>query len=431
VNHALAHRFRKIEWLKESKVRDEKWLFGEIPRYEPLPLRPVLEEQCMVSEDLAEQKRLYDQDKAGGFINNWLNYFREVDNPLREYATLFWHEHIPCGSRGSRTEVHLQQNQLTFEMYRKHALGDLASFLKAYYRNPSCMYFLDIHRSYKENPNENFARELMELYTLGDGNYTLDDVKEVAKAFTGLHFDPDDYSQASYFVEAEFDSSEKNILGHIGHFGADDVIDIILKQKQCAMFISKKALLFFCGDVPSEAAVKECAEVYYQSGYVFLDLIKAITKYIPPNPQKVKSPIEHLVFLQRQMGLRTVGHKTNQYFLRLSGQYPLSPWSVAGWTHGRDWLLGEHLMHRTFFPLLLLDICNREEPRDSRKYKLVARIRHTRLKKIRYLMDAKWNREAFESLLEAHGLTASKWLLGEDLDLNFEEVLVQEKFQYC
>ena len=122
MNSRLAHRFRKIEWLKESKVRDEKWLFEDVPEYEPLLLRPILEDQCMVVEDLPEQKRLYEQNRAGGFINNWLNHFREVDNPLREYATLFWHENIPYGNRGSRTEMHLQQNQLTFEMYRKHAL---------------------------------------------------------------------------------------------------------------------------------------------------------------------------------------------------------------------------------------------------------------------------------------------------------------------
>jgi uncharacterized protein (DUF1800 family) len=430
--HPLVHRFRKIDWLKEDKSRDLDWLLNYIPAYEPIALRPVLEEQCMVPEDLNEQKRLYEQDKAGGYINNWLNHFRDVDNPLREYCTLFWHEHMPCGSRGSRTEVHLQQNQLTIEMYRKHALGDFKSLLKAYYTNPSCMYFLDIHRSYKENPNENFARELMELYTLGEGNYTLDDVKEVAKCFTGLHFDPNDYSQSSYFVVEQFDDTEKTILGKTGNFYPDDVIDILLERMDCAKFISRKAFLFFYGVEPEVSVLEKISNVYYNSGYVFLYLVKELAVNVPSSgSMKISSPIEYFVFFQRRLGLKAMGHKTNQHFLRLCGQYPLSPWSVAGWTQGKGWLEGEHLMHRTFFPLLLLDIANRDVPRDSRSYKINSRISNARLREVRFVLDAKWDSDGFYKMMSDKGMTVSEWLLGEIVDLDLKECLVSEKFQWA
>jgi hypothetical protein len=86
MQHPLSYRFRKIEWLGDSKTRDKQWLIDSIPPYQPIALRPNIEDQCMFPDDLTEQKRLYEQDKAGGFINNWLNYFRDIENPLIEYC---------------------------------------------------------------------------------------------------------------------------------------------------------------------------------------------------------------------------------------------------------------------------------------------------------------------------------------------------------
>ena len=434
MQHPLSYRFRKIEWLGDSKTRDKQWLIDSIPPYQPIALRPNIEDQCMFPDDLTEQKRLYEQDKAGGFINNWLNYFRDIENPLREYCALFWHEHMPCGSRGSRTEMHLQQNQLTIEMYRKHALGDFKSFLLSYYSNPSCMYFLDIHRSYKENPNENFPRELLELYTLGEGNYTITDVKEIARAFTGLHFNPEDYNQGSFFTESEFDDGQKTIFGKTGNFKPENVIDLILEKQDCAKFITKKALLFFVGRIPSQQALDDCADVYYKTNYTFLELVKKIIDIMSDyggELGKVKSPIEHIVFFQRQLGLKTIGHKTNQQFLRLCGQYPLNPWNVKGWTNGKNWLEGEHLMHRSFFPLILVDLANRQYPRSSTRYKLSSRLNNGRLRNLRFLLDAKWDENYFYNQLSVGQMTVSNWLLQTQDDYNLQQILTHPKYQSC
>jgi hypothetical protein len=151
-----------------------------------------------------------------------------------------------------------------------------------------------------------------------------------------------------------------------------------------------------------------------------------------PKVKKIKSPLEHLVFLQRDLGLRTLGHKTNAWFLRLCGQYPLSPWSVKGWTSGMGWLQSEYLMHRTYLPLVLLRIANRKDYRNSVVYKIKSRFIDAQLKEVRYTVDADFDYYQFSTKLEKLGLTANQYLLGdsEPNDLSIEECLVHPRYQY-
>jgi uncharacterized protein (DUF1800 family) len=162
--------------------------------YQPIDKSPNFD--LIVQLDIEEELRLFNQSKTSIFFDNWLSVFRDNNNPIREWATLFWHQHLPCTVRGQKNAINLEQNYLTWELYRRNALGSFRQLLGEYYQNPSSMYFLDIHRSHKDNPNENFARELLELYTLGPGNYTEKDVKEIARCFTGLHYyNGDTYTQ--------------------------------------------------------------------------------------------------------------------------------------------------------------------------------------------------------------------------------------------
>jgi len=212
------------------------------------------------------------------------------------------------------------------------------------------------------------------------------------------------------------------------------VIDLILEKKECAKFIAKKALLFFIGRIPSQQVLNDCADVYYKTNYAFLELVKKIIDIMPDHggeTDKVKSPIEHLVFFQRQLGLKTVGHKTNQQFLRLCGQYPLNPWNVKGWTNGKNWLEGEHLMHRSFFPLILVDLANRQYPRSSTRYKLSSRLNNSRLRNLRFLLDAKWDENYFYQQLSAGQMTVSNWLLQNQNDFNLQQILTHPKYQSC
>ena len=371
-----------------------------------------------------------------GYFNNWITEFRINENPIREWATLFWHELIPCGSRGQRDLVNLEQNYLTWEMYRRNALGSFRQLLLDYYQNPSSMYFLDIHRSYKENPNENFARELLELYTLGTGNYTEKDVKEIARCFTGLHYEKKDaYLQKAFRVEEQFDSGVKEILGKRGNFYPEDVFDIILEKRESADFIARKAVFFFLGEGVSEGFPSKCGKVYYESNYDFgrlLDFMWNHPEAENPKLKRVKSPIEHLVFLQRDLGLKTVGHKTNGWILRKWGQYPLSPWSVKGWPQGEAWLQGEYLVHRTHIPGVLLKLANRKDARDSAAYKVKSRLLDSHLRDLRYFLDSEWDEAAFYQKLSDLGMSLNQYLLGDEKsnNLSLEECLVHANYQY-
>jgi uncharacterized protein (DUF1800 family) len=383
-----------------------------------------------------EDIRQFEQQKVAGYFNNWLAEFRDSDNPIREWATLFWHQLIPCGSRGQRDLVNLEQNYFTWEMYRRNALGGFRRLLLDYYQNPSSMYFLDIHRSHKENPNENFARELLELYTLGPGNYAEKDVKEIARCFTGLHYENKDaYVQKAFRVDEQFDSGVKNILGKRGNFYPEDVIDIILERPECADFIARKAVFFFLGDGVSDGFSKECGRVYYKSNYDLsrlLDFMWNHPEAVNPKLKRVKSPIEHLVFLQRDLGLKTRAHKTNEWILNKWGQYPLSPWTVKGWPQGEAWLEGEYLVHRTHLPGVLLRLANRKDTRDSAAYKVKSRLFDSNLKDLRYFMDAEWDEAVFYKKLADLEMTPNQYLLGDEKsnDLSLEECLKHPNYQY-
>ncbi len=408
-------------------------ILGNSASYQPISKSPKNLDSLLF--DLTDQDRLYQQDKVTAYFNNWIDKFVESENPIQEWATLFWHEFIPCTGRGQKNSVNLEQNYFTWELYRMNALGSFRQLLVEYYQNPSSMYFLDIHRSHKDNPNENFARELLELYTIGPGNYTEKDVKEIARCFTGLHYDNGDtYTQKAYRNESQFDSGSKTIFGKIGNFYPEDVFDLILEKEECAEFIAGRAIQFFIGEGASNFFKKECAKVYYQSNYNFEKLLEFLFNSMEaqnPKIKKIKSPIEHLVFLQRDLGLRTIGHKTNAWFLRLCGQYPLNPWSVNGWTSGMGWLQSEYLMHRTYLPLVLLRIANRKEPRDSMAYKIKSRFIDAQLKEVRYAVDAHFDNSQFSDKLEKLGLTANQYLLGdtEPNDSSLEECLVHPRYQ--
>ncbi len=386
--------------------------------------------------DLKGQDRFYQQDKVGAYFNNWKQVFVEAKNPIIEWVTLFWHELIPCEGRGQSSTSNLEQNYITWELYRRNALGSFRQLLEDYYQNPSSMYFLDIHRSHKGNPNENFARELLELYTLGPGNYSEKDVKEIARCFTGLHYDNKDaYLQKAFRVDEQFDSGVKEFLGKRGNFYPEDVIDIILEKRECADFIARKAVFFFLGEGVSEGFPIECGKVYYESNYDFgrlLDFMWNHKEAENSNLKRVKSPIEHLVFLQRDLGLKTVGHKTNGWILRKWGQYPLSPWSVKGWPQGEAWLQGEYLVHRTHIPGVLLKLANRKDARDSMAYKIKSRLLNSNLKDLRYFLDAEWDEEAFYQKLSDLGMLPNQYLLGDKKanDLSLEACLMHPNYQY-
>src|SRR5258708_21522973 len=177
----------------------------------------------------------------------WLEKLRSTEDPLREKMVLFWHNHFSC-----RTLIpYLAQRQNNLQ--RKHALGNFADMLLEISKDPAMLQFLNNQQNRKNHPNENFAREVMELFTLGRGNYSETDIKEAARAFTGWGFNAKGEYQ---FREKQHDFDIKTFPGQTKHFTGDDIIPTILQDTQTAKFISQKIISSFVSqEIPSVTLV--------------------------------------------------------------------------------------------------------------------------------------------------------------------------------
>jgi len=421
----LAHSGALGPWAKPSSCVD--WLWDTLPPYAPLPeFKPEL----MVPEDLAEQQRLMQEADSFVLYNRILTPMVELDNPIRERVALFWHHHMPT-TKGRTVEHGIHH----WEIYRRYGLGNLRDLLLETLSSPAMMRFLDLRYSRKQNPNENFSREFLELHTLGEGHYTLEDVKEAARAMTGYGYKAEPPFDR-ILDPAMHDEGIKNIFGHQGNFDVEDIVDLVLERPQTARHIAGSALRFFCSDDPPEEMIEDCAKAFLDSAYDMKTLLEAMFRH--PNFKgtslgtRVKTPIELLVSFQRQLGLRTVGLKTNWHFLVQCGQLFFDPPSVAGWPGGDTWLQGDRLLHRLFLPSAMLDIANRSMPRGSLVYKVSSRWLKAEKRGYRYLADARWDEDAYRKALARHGLAESEWLLGENAALAAtRDILQDSRYQHC
>jgi uncharacterized protein (DUF1800 family) len=192
--------------------------------------------KTLAKEDVKDLKQLM---KANVFeLNNlWLNEMVHSEAQLQEKMALFWHGHFACRS------VNPYYDQQYLDIIRKNALGDFKILLKEISFTPAMLQFLNNQQNKKDHPNENFAREVMELFTLGRGNYTEQDVKEAARAFTGYGFDK---TGTFKFRTQQHDYGIKTFQEKSGNFSGEDILQLILEKKECAYFITKKNLHLFC-----------------------------------------------------------------------------------------------------------------------------------------------------------------------------------------
>lgn len=305
--------------------------------------------QAMSPEE-RKQFRKGKQEEFRTLNGAWINQMCNGKNVLQEKMAFFWHGHFACRN-GIPVLMEDHVNVL-----RKHALDDFKTLLTEVTRSAAMLQFLNNQQNRKLSPNENFARELMELFTLGRGNYTEKDVKEAARAFTGWGFNEDGEYE---FRERQHDFGEKTFLGKTGNWNGDDIIDIIIKQKQCANFICKKIWKAFISDEVDEAAINNLAEKYYQSGYNTSALLNDIIssdwfydeKYMGA---RIKSPIELLVPLVRDFKLEFVNDAFLFNIQRILGQVILYPPNVAGWPGGENWIDSSSLIYRMKLPRILL-----------------------------------------------------------------------------
>jgi hypothetical protein len=275
----------------------------------------------------------------------WANRMLATRRPLEEKLTLFWHGHFATGENKVRDyRMMLRQN----EMFRARASGSLRDLLVSILKDPAMLVYLDNGENVKKHPNENFGRELLELFTMGVGHYTERDVREAARAFTGWSNDVLVFK----FDAAQHDDGEKTFLGRTGRFNGEDVINIILEQPVTAEYIAAKVYRYFVREEISDSVKKDLGLTFRQSGYQMKPLLKRIFLskdfYSPPSyATQIKGPVHLVVSTYRKMGLQEV--PTIPDFGRMTaslGQSLFEPPNVAGWAGGRTWITPATLLHR-------------------------------------------------------------------------------------
>ena len=291
-----------------------------------------------------------DRKEEQGILNTtWIDLMSAEKGVLREKMALFWHGHLVSRS------LNPAFSQSYLNTLRKHAFGKFGDLLMAVSQEPSMLQFLNNKQNKKRSPNENFARELMELFTLGRGNYTEKDIKEVAKAFTGWDFD---FQGRFIFREFQHDDGEKTIFGKTGNFKGEDVIQMILQKKETAHFITTKIYKYFVNENVDNQRVTELSKRFYKTNYDIADLIENIFTadwfYDEKNiGTHIKSPVELLVGLKRTLGANFEDQQPNLYIQKVLGQVLLYPPNVAGWAGGRNWIDSSSLLFRMQLPAMM------------------------------------------------------------------------------
>ncbi|HWQ39471.1 MAG TPA: DUF1800 domain-containing protein [Burkholderiales bacterium] len=278
----------------------------------------------------------------------WANRMLITKRPLEEKMALFWHGHFATSEEKVRDyRKMLRQN----ELFREKGTGNFRELLIAVAQDPAMLAFLDAGVNVKGAPNENFAREIMELFTMGVGNYSETDIREAARAFTGWNFIDLDF----VVIPERHDDSVKTVLGRRGPFDGVEVIDVILDQPVTAEFVAGKIYRYFVREELSPALKKKLGSVLREASYEIAPLLETIFLsrdfYSPASvATRIKPPVELVVSTYRKMGLSTIpGVPDFNEVTEALGQKLFYPPTVAGWAHGRAWITPGLLLARGNF----------------------------------------------------------------------------------
>lgn len=292
------------------------------------------------------------RENTGRLNVQWLSRLARTEGCLREKLAFFWHGHFACWSHWSLSAAHY------LNTLREHALGDFGTMLKAVSRAPAMLEYLNNQLNRKDAPNENFAREVMELFTLGRGQYSEQDIHEAARAFTGWAFD---MRTATFeFRQEQHDAGEKTFRGKTGRFDGDAILDLILGDPQCARFLCRKIYRWFVHPQVDEAFVDSMADRYFRSGYDTADLMRSVFTsdhfFAERNiGARIKSPVDLMAGLDKLFAIGYDQELLPVFLQRSMGQVLLQPPSVAGWTEGAGWIDSNALMMRLKLPAGLLN----------------------------------------------------------------------------
>ena len=309
---------------------------------------PDFDYQQLSKIDAEMKKEIQKKNRRSNLEINlkFLNQMVHSEDQLREKMAFFWHGHFATRVVNSRFNLQL------LNTIREKSLGNFGDLLKAVSQSPAMLQFLNNQQNKKGHPNENFAREVMELFTLGRGNYTEKDVQEGARAFTGWSFLPD----GSFFERPrQHDFGPKTFLGKTGNFDGNDALNIILEQKGTAKFIVTKIYKFFVNEKINPGIIEHLSDQFYDSKY---DIKKLMTEiftskwfYNEENiGTKIKSPIELMAGIMRTLPMELEKPENLIVYQKLLGQMLLYPPNVAGWPSGNSWIDSSTLMLRLQIP---------------------------------------------------------------------------------
>jgi uncharacterized protein (DUF1800 family) len=310
-------------------------------------MRGLSAEEREKKRRMLNQERQREQRKQSVDLQDW--WFRrmvQTEAPLREKMTLFWHDHFPSSVQKVRvTYLLYKQNAL----FRENAVGNFKDLTRKVTVDPAMMLYLDTQTSKKGKPNENFSRELMELFTLGEGNYTEQDVKEAARAFTG--YTVNRLTGVTGHQKGQWDGGEKTVLGKKGRFDGDGVIDVLFEQRACAEYLPKKLWEFFAYESPSEELVEGLGQSFREGGFEVSGLLREILRskeFYSSQAMRtqIKSPIQFLVQMIRQLELSELPKVYTVSISQQLGQSLFRPPNVAGWDWGRAWINTNALLTR-------------------------------------------------------------------------------------
>lgn len=343
------------EWEKRhtnSPAREVEALFKDSRKVEKLE---VVSSKAVKSKGMSKEERKQFRKEQRALMSElnhrWFSRMASGEGALRERSTLFWHGHFAC-----RVENVFAAQQLNNEI-RQHALGNFKDLLLAVSRSPAMLQFLNNQQNRKAHPNENFARELLELFTLGRGKYSETDIKEAARAFTGWGFNGEgDF----VFRQRQHDFGGKQFMGKQGEFGGEEIIDIILKRKDCARFICRKLYRYFVNPAVNEGDLEELSTHFYESGYDLESLIRRMFSadffYRAEHlGAKIKSPCDLLVGLMRQLDLSFEEKRPLMGLQKVLGQVLFRPPNVAGWPGNTNWIDSSRIMARMALPSYLIE----------------------------------------------------------------------------
>jgi len=290
-----------------------------------------------------QRKRVQEGFELRGW---WLREMLDTPSPLSERMTLFWHNHFATSQQKVRSpQLMYRQNVLL----RREALGNFGALLHQIGKDPAMLVWLDNAGNRRQAPNENFAREVMELFTLGEGHYGESDVKEAARAFTGWSLDRE--AGTYVFRPAFHDFGEKTVLGRTGRLDGDDVIDILLARPETARFVVAKLWREFISPQPDPDLVARWAALLRDARYEMKPLMRAMLTsdafWSPGNRATlVKSPVVLVVGTLRTFDIHPFDMRPAVFACAALGQNPMAPPNVKGWPGGDAWITSATLLAR-------------------------------------------------------------------------------------